>query len=410
MTRAVIALGWLRGLYSASVTTLRQSYVALLISVLAASLAGFLLGRFDEFLLLLPGLIIMVPGAVGMRGNIFSTLGSRLGTSMHLGLVDGLDLGNEHVRENIHAPLLLTLVLSVVLGFYAKAFADFSGAGSVGVSQFVVISIVAGVLSGVIMLALTFAVSFASFSRGLDPDNVTSPLIAAAGDLVTLPCLFVGAFLVLRNPEYVPTAFYFILFVFVACLFYCRRWCSCSVHRIFRQTASVMVFSSFLSSLAGAVLHKNAGMLFASPAVLVIVPAFLGCGGNIGGILSARLSTKLHLGLIDPALSAGNEVVKEFFVSMFLAVLVFPFVGLAGHFFTGLVGGVSPGVYGMVVLSTLSGLALTLVVTVMAFILSIMSYARGWNPDNVLMPLVSSSTDFLGVVTLLVSAVALGIA
>jgi len=43
-------------------------------------------------------------------------------------------------------------------------------------------------------------------------------------------------------------------------------------------------------------------------------------------------------------------------------------------------------------------------------LLSVFSYGRGWNPDNVLIPLVSSSADFLGIVVLIVFALWLNVA
>jgi len=143
---------------------------------------------------------------------------------------------------------------------------------------------------------------------------------------------------------------------------------------------------------------------------LVLAPAFLGCGGNIGGILAARLSTKLHLGLIGSGFVPTGGVLREFFVSIVLALLVFPFVGGVGFFFLEFFFGFSPGFYAMVLLSTLAGFSLVFFVTIATFLLSVFSYGRGWNPDNVLIPLVSSSADFLGIVVLIVFALWLNVA
>src|ERR671935_1384908 len=68
--------------------TLRQGFVALLVSTGAALVAGITLGSISHTLELLPGLIILIPAANGMRGTIFGAIGARLGTSIHSGLFD----------------------------------------------------------------------------------------------------------------------------------------------------------------------------------------------------------------------------------------------------------------------------------------------------------------------------------
>ena len=65
--------------------TLTQGFVALFISSGGDLLAGLALSFMDHQLRTLPGLIILIPAAIGMRGNIFGALGSRLGTGIHAG-------------------------------------------------------------------------------------------------------------------------------------------------------------------------------------------------------------------------------------------------------------------------------------------------------------------------------------
>ncbi len=63
-------------------------------------------------------------------------------------------------------------------------------------ADFVVISVVGGTISSVAVLALTLLVAVASVRRGWDLDNVSAPLVTAAGDVVTLPSLFLATYLV----------------------------------------------------------------------------------------------------------------------------------------------------------------------------------------------------------------------
>jgi len=66
--------------------TLRQGLVALALSTLAGFVAGLTLAHITGTLQELPGLIVLIPAAVGMKGTIFGAIGARLGTANVAGL------------------------------------------------------------------------------------------------------------------------------------------------------------------------------------------------------------------------------------------------------------------------------------------------------------------------------------
>ena len=76
----------LRAAIDSDAAGLKQALAALLVSSAGDLIAGVTLGAITDTLEhLLPGLLVLVPAAIGMRGNIFGALGSRLGTSIHTG-------------------------------------------------------------------------------------------------------------------------------------------------------------------------------------------------------------------------------------------------------------------------------------------------------------------------------------
>src|SRR4051794_21719317 len=175
----------------------RQGFAALLVSSFGDLVAGVTLGVITGTLEKLPGLLVLVPAAIGMRGNIFGALGSRLGTAIHTGEFNLARRRDTVVGQNVLASLSLTLSISLVLAVLAKAVAVGFGLGhTISIADFVVISILGGVISSIAVLGLTLAVAAASVRRGWDMDNVAAPLVTAAGDMVTLPSLFLATFLV----------------------------------------------------------------------------------------------------------------------------------------------------------------------------------------------------------------------
>src|SRR4051812_38643856 len=186
-----------RGILGADTASAVQGLAALLVSSAGDLIAGLTLGAITHTLEQLPGLLVLVPAAIGMRGNIFGALGSRLGTAIHTGTFRLSRRRDTVVGQNILASIALTLSISLALAVLAKIVAVGFGLGhTISVADFVVISIIGGVLSSVVVLALTLGVAAASVRRGWDMDNVAAPLVTAAGDMVTLPSLFLATFLV----------------------------------------------------------------------------------------------------------------------------------------------------------------------------------------------------------------------
>ena len=168
---------------------IKESLIALLICAVGDLIAGVILGNMTFFLETFPGLLVIIPGAIGMRGNIFGSFASRLSTNLHIGIISPQFEFSEQLNYNIFSSFVLTLVLSLFLAIVAKILCILLHQPSMDLIDFILISVIAGVISNLIMLPITMLVSFKSFEHGWDPDNITSPIIAAFGDLFTLPAI-----------------------------------------------------------------------------------------------------------------------------------------------------------------------------------------------------------------------------
>ena len=84
-------------------STIKEGLIALLICAVGDLIAGIILGKMTFFLETFPGLLVIIPGAIGMRGNIFSSFASRLSTNLHIGLVSPQFEFSEQLNYNIFA-------------------------------------------------------------------------------------------------------------------------------------------------------------------------------------------------------------------------------------------------------------------------------------------------------------------
>ena len=88
--------------------TLRQGLVALALSTLAGFVAGLTLAHITGTLEELPGLIILIPAAVGMKGTIFGAIGARLGTANAAGLLEPTLRRGSVLQRNVYVAVVTT--------------------------------------------------------------------------------------------------------------------------------------------------------------------------------------------------------------------------------------------------------------------------------------------------------------
>jgi len=383
-----------------------EASLALTVSGATGLLAGVALGLMTGVFEVVPGLMVLIPPAIGMRGNIFGALGSRMGTAMHTGVFSTSLERRGEVAQNVYASLLLTVVGSVALGYVAEALSVAFGVKSVGLAGFVLISLVGGLLSGVVLVAATVVIAFLGFRRGWDIDNTSAPLVTAIGDFVTIPALYVAALLYLSTPKWGVDLSLLVFSAAALGLFlWARRSDQRSTRRIVLESTPPLLVASVVNALAGLALESRLETLVAAPALLVLIPPFLEEAGALGGVLSSRLSSKVHTGLMEASLNPADAM-GEFKMTLLLAVYVFPLVGALSHLASVSLGLASPSLVEMVEISVVAGFGTMLVVCAASFLVSVLSFRRGLDPDNYAIPLVTSVVDVVGVVFLMVAVMA----
>ena len=388
----------------------RQRFVALLIGVLAASVGGLVLASAGDTLRALPGLLLLVPGAIALRGNVFGAMGSRLGTAVHAGTFR-LGLRPEGVvGQNLMAATVLTLLLSVVLAVLARGTAIVFGISpTMTLADFVVISACGGLLASVGVGLATLGLAAGSVRFGWDLDNVMAPLVGTLGDLATVPALVVAARLAGAGDLTGVLAWLLAAAVAVS-LVAALRTRRDRLREIVRQSVPVLVVAALLDLVAGVIVEKRLDDLLAAEAVLILLPAFLGTAGALGGILSSRLSTQFHLGLDDATPLPSRSSLRDMRGLVALAVPMFLVAAVVAHWAAEVTGQTTPGLADLVVVTVLAGLVATVFVILVAYLTTMASFRFGLDPDTYGIPMVTSSLDLVGAFTLILAMVAVGVA
>lgn len=384
----------------------RQSLVALGLNSVVSLFAGAVLGSITGTLEQLPGLLVLVPAAVGLRGNIFSTVGARLSTALHTGELD-LDLrARGPLRQNVEASLVLTGVMSVVL-----ALLGWLVALGIGVDDLtsplvlITISLGGGILASVVILAATLGLVWGAVRRGWDLDNVVAPVVSTLGDGLTLPALWLVA--QVADVDVVADGFGFIGAA-VAALVFVRAVRSPAeiLRRVVRQSWPILTAAALLSVFAGLALEQRLEAWQALPALLVLQPAFVSSAGALGSVLANRVASKLHLGLVPASVVPSPEARADAGFVLALAVPVYLLNGAGAHVVARLLGEDSPGLLAMIAVGLVGGLVAVLWAVGAAYYGTMAATAAGVDPDTYGIPVVTSSVDFVGVLALVATVAA----
>ena len=386
-----------------------QSAAALLISIVATLIAGLTLATAEDRLAELPGLLLMVPAAIAQRGNVFGALGSRLGTAIHTGEFSLTRRIDTIFGQNVLASLALSAVAAIWLAIAGWALAGVFGVvGAMSLVDFVAVSFVGGMLASVLVLAITVALAAGSTRYRWDLDNVTAPLVTGTGDLVTLPALIVGSFLVGPSNASEIVGVVAVL-VAIAVLGLGIRSSLPLLRRIVLESLPVLALASTLSLIAGIVVERRLAAFLDEPALLILIPAYFGMAGALGGILSSRLGTKVHLGLIEPQRLPQRQALLDIRSVGLLAIPIFVLVGGAAHVGALTIGVASPGLTTMLSVAALAGIGATLVVLAVAYYGTLLAVRLGLDPDTATIPLTNSVLDLVGAFTLVGAVIALGL-
>ena len=402
----------LGGLLGPAVGDAGQSLGALTLSATTSLITGFTFAAITDTLESFPGLLLFIPAAIGLRGNVFGPLGSRLSTALRAGTFSWSWRLDSLLGQNVIGAMATSLAAAVILAAVAEVVAltlSDTGVPPMDLFDFVVVSAFGGILASLVVLGITLGLAVASARFGWDLDNVTAPLVSASGDFVTLPALVLATQLIGRgNLTMVLAAI--LAAVAIAAVAYSVRPGRRITRRIVLESLPVLIGAGTLSLIAGVVLEQSIGRFISFSVLLVLLPGYLSTSGALGGILSSRLSTKVHLGLVDIAPVPRGGARDDIRITFLLALPIFALLAfLAGT--AGVAGGrTSPGLALLVAVALTGGLVATAFVAAISYYGTLLVVRFGLDPDNHGIPIVSASLDVVGALTLVGAMLVWGVA
>ena len=389
--------------------TLRQGLVALALSTLAGFVAGLTLAHITGTLQELPGLIVLIPAAVGMKGTIFGAIGARLGTANVAGLLEPTLRPGSVLQRNVYVAVVTTFSSALWLAVLSVLASAAFGEPSISLWRLATVSIVGGAIGSALILMITLTLSVLSYRRGWDLDSVSTPMVTALGDMTTLPSLFLATYLLRSDLVAVPAALISIALAVYAAI---RSYTVADrvIRRILVEMTAVILLTPILDILAGTLLRARQEQLVAVPVLLALIPPFVSQAGALGGIFTSRTASKLQIGVITARGLPEIPALVDASIVSALSIAVFAMVGVVAYLLgvaTDLVG--MPSFPTLVAGTVLAGLIVTPITLVAGYYLAIGTFRFGLDPDDQSVPIITSVMDLAGVAVVLFVMTSLGV-
>lgn len=175
----------------------RGALPTLLVSGVGGLLAGSILGSMEAELAAVRGLLVLVPAFLAIRGSVYGSLGSRLSSALHQGLLDPEFAADRRLGSAVLAAVGNGLAASLLAAVLTVVVLTALGRPVAPMWMLVFVALVGGLLAGVALSVTIVAVVFVSYRHGLDPDNLVGPTMTTAGDLFGMGTLYLSTRLAL---------------------------------------------------------------------------------------------------------------------------------------------------------------------------------------------------------------------
>lgn len=170
----------------------------------------------------------------------------------------------------------------------------------------------------------------------------------------------------------------------------------------FRELISIEVISITGSIAAGLILAAWLNLLELVPSLLILIPGFLEMNGSISSSLASRLSAGLFLGVLKPNFKANRIIVGNVISGIVLSLIVSLFLGLFAYIFEFVFfNNINLKI---IVVSVLASAIASPILILFTVVFTIWFFRRGYDPNNIMGPYITTLGDIIGVITLLTTS------
>ncbi len=340
-----------------------------------------------------PWILALFPPILTVRGGIGGIFSGNLATMMHLGLIKPQIRGNtDQYKGLIKSVLVITVIDTLILGAFSFMINVVNGSALMDQwFLFICIPTVACMMAVCLSIPITSLIAIETFKRGLDPDILVYPILASINDIVVTSFFVVTVFLVLSGGVFymVLVGLFVIILTVIGYLAIQTR-----DDRFFQQTLRegtfIVVISSIFGSVNGVLLSNLGPSIASTPGLMTLYPALTNALGSIGSIIGSKTTTDIALGyarsFLEELKESGKSIIQVEVPAAFMHV-VFACIAYVISIGSG------ASLMSLISIALACNLFSFILIAVFALWSAHLAFERGLNPDNIVIPAITSVSD-----------------
>ena len=366
-------------------------------------IAGFTIALQLGIFQLSPWALALYPAVVSVKGVITGLLTGRLSTALHLGTVYPKFFGNTNTFYRlIGALVVLTLATSATISAISFAFGTLFWGITVTDFPAILTVMVATLSLGLLITLITVKFAFISFKRSLDPDTIVYPAISTVADIV-ITFLYIGVLHLYFSG--VTGQWAIIIFglinVFLVLIILPRNLRESEFVKMIKESLPTMLLVAFMVNITGTVLKGISILADARREIYTIYPAIIDMMGDVGVVVGSAATTKLALGVLTPSFSSIKNHAKNIFSAWSASIVLFAVLGFLSLALNDIFS--FQGISSLLLTLFISNIIAFSAIAILSYAISILTFKRGLDPDNFVLPVGSCLADSITTIALFVA-------
>ena len=367
-------------------------------------IAGFTIALQLGVFQLSPWAIALYPAVVSVKGVITGLLTGRLSTALHLGTVYPKFFGNtKSFYKLIGAMVVLTLATSATISAIAIVFGTLFWGITIADFPAILTVMVATLSLGLLITLITVKVAFVSFKKSLDPDTIVYPAISTVADII-ITFLYIGVLNLYFSGGPVgkwAIIIFGLINVFLVLIILPRNLRETEFLKIIKESLPTMLLVAFMVNITGTVLKGISNLADGRREIYTVYPAIIDMMGDVGLVVGSAATTKLALGVLAPSFSSIKNHAKNIFSAWTASLVLFAVLGLLSLAINGMFS--LQGISNLLLILFVSNVIAFTVIVLLSYGIAILTFKRGLDPDNFVLPIGSSLADSITTIALFVA-------
>ncbi len=256
---------------------------------------------------------------------------------------------------------------------------------------------------GLLITLITVKFTFISFKSSLDPDTIVYPAISTVADII-ITFLYIAVLNLYFKTGSVgqwAIIIFGLINVFLVLIIIPRNFREPEFLKIIKESLPTMLLVAFMVNITGTVLKGISNLAGGRREIYTVYPAIIDMMGDVGLVVGSAATTKLALGILAPSYSSIKNHAKNIFSAWTASLVLFAVLGLLSLAINGIFS--LQGISSLLLILFVSNIIAFIAITLVSYAISILTFKRGLDPDNFVIPVGSALADAITTIALFIA-------